>query len=234
MGKPLLLLAWLVLLPWMTLRPAAADVAPQTREHILLAYDVPVPSASVAALAMMNHTATTLEIAGPYQTGVAFLTSVQGPYQLFANHLVPQLDDLVGSYMLGIATIGAAQHLLIFGSSTFANGAAGSEFQTLFSAADEAALIEALNTAYGDGVTPSTGDKANADGLLTTFDSSYGAALMIAPPTGRPGAAIGTLAFSTATLVGTGEAFLQVPEPMTLSLLGAGVAGLVSLRRRRR
>jgi hypothetical protein len=111
------------------------------------------------------------------------------------------------------------QHLVIFMNDAFAQSAKDIAFGTLFPNTNETTLINDLVT------TENVGD---------IFDFASG-------PNGSiyftPGDTFTAVAFSDGRIIGTGTSSFvtaDAPEPLTLSLFGAGLAGLGAVRRRRK
>jgi hypothetical protein len=114
-------------------------------------------------------------------------------------------------------------HLVVFGNFTPAQLAL--DYSALFPSISESKWISDLLLPFGTSYPTADylafiGD-AKADGLY-----------------GVNGQAIKAVAFSTGTVIGTGNVLITlpaaVPEPMTMAMFGAGLAGVAALRRRKR
>jgi hypothetical protein len=113
------------------------------------------------------------------------------------------------------------EHLVVFTNDTFASNAVSIDFGALFPNTDETALINDLMTETNPG---DIFNFAGGDALSGPNGSIYF----------EPGDSFTAVAFSDGQIIGTGTSSFTAPapEPFTLSLFGAGLAGLGAARRR--
>jgi hypothetical protein len=185
-------------------------------------------------------------------TDIAIITSnslgvgVQWSYSLSPNSSSFSADvgtatPLQGTLAIGIATDlpgdpsgVTTNHLVVLGNFTPSQIAEG---YGLFPGTDEGEMISDLQSVFcspnGVGACPAYSPgaiqyaftynlqpfalDAEADGLFVPNDSS-----------------LDVVAFSSGQLIGTGFSSISVPEPMTLSLFGAGAVGVCALRRKKK
>jgi len=114
-------------------------------------------------------------------------------------------------------------HLVVFGN--FSPAQLALDYTALFPSISESKWVNDLLT------TPLGTPYPTAD--YFAFISDAKAAGLY----GVNGTAIKAVAFSTGTVIGTGSVLITlpatVPEPMTLAMFGAGLAGAAALRRRK-
>jgi hypothetical protein len=149
-------------------------------------------------------------------------TVVTDPFQ--------KLGPISGTMFIGHDFDGSdVEHLVVGLNPTFGASVTGASFDSSFGTYDETDLLSALDA---DLTFSATDDQFNY--LFGFIGQVYGQGGSFA----ANGGAIDVVNFSDGVQVGTGLAYLtpvtsDVPEPLTLSLFGAGLAGAAFIRRRR-
>jgi hypothetical protein len=157
-----------------------------------------------------------------------YFTASPGSNEFFT--VIPPAFTLVSAFSAGVISglptdpVGSpVNHLVIFGD--FTSSELGEGFSTLFPGVSESSLINDLLTTPANQPLPSLDINP-----FTTDATTLGLY-------GGNGSSFDAVAFSTGTVIGSGTlSFVRaaVPEPFTLSLFGAGIAGAAALRRRKR
>jgi PEP-CTERM motif len=200
---------------------------------------VSAPPAPTAATYTINlpHYAVTDIIA--YNAGSPFGTFAQGPSGTPLTAASPGPTNISEtfptfvaytpgeSFLLGVTSdlpgdAPGQQHLVVFTNNTFASNAISIAFGTLFPNTNETTLINDLTSETNPG---DIFGFAAGDALSGPNGSIYFTA----------GDSFTAVAFSDGQIIGTGTSSFvtAAPEPITLSLFGAGLVGVVSMRRRK-
>ena len=144
------------------------------------------------------------------------------PFRPVLGSIAIGLTDNLPGDPIGVTTT----HLVVLG-----NLSPGIAFSTLFPHANESNLITDLLNGFVFSPDPNIWMPALRFDFDPLFFDAYLGSMFISP-----GGTLNAVAFSGGQLIGTGNfiTFTTVPEPGTLALFGAGLAGFGAMRLRRR